>query len=220
MVTQRHYFDLHLNELREAIIHMGKKVEQAIVFAVKSLKESDLELAQQVIKNDQEINHLEESIDDIGTTLIATQQPVAKDLRKILIAFKIANDLERIADMAVDIAKVTLRIGKQELIKPLVDIPRISEIVLEMVDQGIQAYMEENVDLAYKMAKMDDEVDHLYSQILHELFAYMVEDPRKMTQVLLLSFVSRYLERMADHATNIGESVVYLVKGKRPDLNQ
>lgn len=220
MVTQRHQFDAHLEELREAIIHMGEKVQGAIVSAVNSLKESDLELAQQVIKNDQDINHLEESIDDIGTTLIATQQPVAKDLRKILIAFKIANDLERIADMAVDIAKVTLRIGKQELIKPLVDIPRISEIVSEMVDQGIRAYMEENVDLAYKMAKMDDEVDHLYSQILHELFAYMVEDPRKMTQVLLLSFVSRYLERMADHATNIGESVVYLVKGKRPDLNQ
>ncbi|MEB3100514.1 phosphate signaling complex protein PhoU [Ferviditalea candida] len=219
-MTQRHQFDAHLEELRGAIIQMGEMVEQAIISAVKSLKESDLELAQQVIKNDEDINHLEESIDDIGSTLIATQQPVAKDLRKILIAFKISNDLERIADMAVDIAKVTLRIGKQELIKPLVDIPRISEIVLEMVDQGIRAYMEENVDLAYKMAKMDDEVDHLYSQILHELFAYMVEDPRKMTQVLLLSFVSRYLERMADHATNIGESVVYLVKGKRPDLNQ
>lgn len=219
MPTNRHQFDIHLNELRSALIDMGGKVEQAILDSVKSLKDSDLELAKQVIDRDPMINAIEEKIEEIGSRLIATQQPVAKDLRRILIAFRMASDLERMADLAVDIAKVTLRIGEQELIKPLVDIPRMGEIVQIMTNESITAYINENVDLAYKMAKMDDDVDHLHSQILRELFVFMVENPKIVNQALLLCFVSRYLERMADHATNIGESVVYLVHGKRPDLN-
>src|SRR5690606_3535823 len=153
---------------------------------------------------------IEEEITNIGTTLIATQQPVAKDLRRILIAFKMAGDLERMADLAVGIGKITLRIGNQKLIKPLIDIPRMAEIVQQMTNDSIAAYMEENVDLAYKMAQMDDEVDELHGQILRELFTYMVENPTVINQGLQLCFVSRFLERMADHATNIGESVVYL----------
>jgi phosphate transport system protein len=121
--------------------------------------------------------------------------------------------------LAVDIAKVTLRIGTQPLIKPLVDIPRMAEIAQLMTTDSINSYIDENVDLAYKMAKMDDEVDHLHSQILRELFVFVAESPGQINQIMLLCFVSRYLERMADHATNIGENVVYLVKGKRPDLN-
>jgi phosphate transport system protein len=220
MPTQRQQFDSHLKDLRTALIDMGGKVEKAILDSVKSLKESDLALAERVIEGDQNINRLEEKIDDIGAHLIATQQPVAKDLRRILIAFKMASDLERMADLAVDIAKVTQRIGEQGLIKPLVDIPRMAEIVQLMTNESIASYIDENVDLAYKMAKMDDEVDHLHSQILHELFSLMANNPETVNQALLLCFVSRYLERMADHATNIGESVVYLVKGTRPDLNQ
>jgi phosphate transport system protein len=217
--NNRQQFDSHLDRLRKALIEMGGKVETAILDSVRSLKETNLELADQVIANDETINRLEEEIDDIGTQLIATQQPVAKDLRRILTAFKMASDLERMADLAVDIAKVTKRLGDQEWIKPLVDIPRMAEIVQLMTNESITSYVEENVDVAYKMAKMDDDVDHLYSQILRELFVFMVEDPKTVNQVILLCFVGRYLERMADHATNIGESVVYLVKGKRPDLN-
>src|SRR5690606_24550403 len=127
--------------------------------------------------------------------------------------------LERMADLAVDIAKVTLRIGGEPLIKPLLDIPRMAEIVQLMTQDSIHAYVNENVDLAYKMAKMDDDVDQFHGQILRELFVIMVDNPKNINQSILLCFVSRYLERMADHATNIGESVVYLVKGKRPDLN-
>lgn len=220
MPSQRQQFDSHLKELRSALIEMGSKVERVISESVKSLQESDIALAEKIIKEDAIVNGLEQKIDEIGTRLIATQQPVAKDLRRIIIAFRMAGDLERMADLAVDIAKVTLRIGEQELIKPLVDIPRMAEIVRQMTNEGIMSYMEENVDLAYKMAKMDDEVDHLYSQILRELFVFMTENPKKVNQALLLCFVSRYLERLADHATNIGESVVYLVKGKRPNLNQ
>ncbi|WP_128894714.1 phosphate signaling complex protein PhoU [Longirhabdus pacifica] len=219
MSANRIQFNTQLKELREHIILMGEKVEQAIQHSVLSLKNMDPTLAKKVVDSDHEINELEGQIDEIGTMLIATQQPVAKDLRRILIAFKIANDLERMADLAVDIAKVTIRIQGDQLVKPLVDIPRMAEIVQLMTNESITAYMEENVDLAYKMAKMDDEVDHLHSQILRELFVFMVENPKTVNQVLLLCFVSRYLERMADHATNIGESVVYLVQGIRADLN-
>jgi len=217
--TNRQQFDDQLNTLRSALVEMGRKVEEAILNSVKALKETDLDLAQQIVDQDVEVNQIEEKIDEIGTTLIATQQPVAKDLRRILTAFKMASDLERMGDLAVDISKVVMRIGNDALIKPLVDIPRMAEIVQLMIAESIQAYMEENVDLAYKMAKMDDEVDHLYSQILRELFVFMVDNPKTVNQSLLLCFVSRYMERMADHATNIGESVVYLVRGHRPDLN-
>jgi phosphate transport system protein len=219
MMTKRQNFDSSLGDLRKQLIEMGNMVEQAILSSVRSLKEGNLELARSVIARDAAVNAIEESIDEAGTRLIATQQPVAKDLRRILIAFKMAGDLERMADLAVDIAKVTLRIGEEPLIKPLVDIPRMAEIVQVMTRDSIEAYVNENVDLAYRMAKMDDDVDQLHSQILRELFGYMVENPRTINQSQLLCFVSRYLERMADHATNIGESVVYLVKGKRPDLN-
>ncbi|TMV48505.1 phosphate signaling complex protein PhoU [Paenibacillus mesophilus] len=218
-MTKRHNFDSSLNELRKELIDMGGKVEQAIIKSVQSLKDGNLELAQDVIAGDAAINAMEERIDDIGTRLIATQQPVAKDLRRIIIAFRMASDLERMADLAVDIAKVTVRIGGEPLIKPLVDIPRMAEIAQQMTRDSIESYVQENVDLAYRMAKMDDDVDQLHSQIMRELFGFMVENPKTVNQSLLLCFVSRYLERMADHATNIGESVVYLVKGKRPDLN-
>lgn len=219
MMTKRHSFESSLDELRQALIDMGGRVEDVIRLSVQSLKDGDLELARQVVAGDAAINGMEERIDEIGTKLIATQQPVAKDLRRILIAFKMASDLERMADLAVDIAKVTQRIGGEPLIKPLVDIPRMAEIVQVMTRDSIEAYVSESVDLAYKMAKMDDDVDQLHSQIMRELFIFMVENPKTINQSLLICFVSRYLERMADHATNIGESVVYLVKGKRPDLN-
>ncbi|MDP5274443.1 phosphate signaling complex protein PhoU [Chengkuizengella axinellae] len=219
MLANRQQFDADLQKLRQVLIEMGDLVKKAILDSVNSLKDSNVELAKKVIDADKEINVFEERVDDIGSRLIATQQPVATDLRRILIAFKMAGDLERMADLAVDIAKVTVRNGNQPFIKPLVDIPRMAEVVQQMTKDSITAYIEENVDLSYKMAKMDDEVDELHSEILRELFVMMAKEPKNVNQVLNLCFVSRYLERMADHATNIGESVVYLVKGTRPDLN-
>lgn len=219
MVSYRAQFDEYLKELQAAIIQMGEAVEKAIGQSVLSLKNSDLELAREVIRRDPEINAMEEKIDNIGTKLIATQQPVAKDLRRILIAFKIASDLERMGDLAVDVAKATLRLGESGLIKPIVDIMRMAEIAQQMTGESITAFTQENIDLAYKMSRLDDEVDHLHSRNLHELFS-MNLDPQNISKALLLAFVSRYLERVADHATNIGESVVYLAKGHRPDLNQ
>jgi phosphate transport system protein len=219
MMTQRKEFDSSLEALRKLLIEMGGRVEQTLKSSIEALKNLDVELARILIDKDVEINHIEDQIEEIGSKLIATQQPVAKDLRRILTAFKIASDLERMADMSVDIAKVVLRMEGQVLIKPLIDIPRMSEIVQLMIHESITAYIDEDVELAYKMAKMDDEVDELYSQIIRELFSFMVENPKVISQGMLLTFVGRYIERIADHATNIGESVVYLVTNKRADLN-
>ncbi|MBD2871574.1 phosphate signaling complex protein PhoU [Paenibacillus arenilitoris] len=218
-MTKRKEFDQGLEKLHQLIIDMGNFVENALAESIESLKASDMARANTVIKNDVTLNQMEEKITELGSRLIVTQQPVAKDLRRILSAFKIASDLERMGDLAVDVAKVVIRIDGQELIKPLIDLPRMAEIVQTMTYESIQSFIQENVDLAYKMAKDDDQVDALYGQITRELYSLMMENPRNITQCSLLSLVGRYLERFGDHATNIGESVVYLVTGSRPDLN-
>lgn len=218
-MTPRASLDASLADLQDLLKEMGVRVEHALHAAVQSLKAGDLELAKKVVAEDIYTNELESKVLDLGTKTIATQQPVAKDMRKIIVAFRMASDLERMADLAVDIAKVTLRINGQELMKPLVDIPRIAELVKMMIQESMESYIAENVNLAYKMARTDDEVDQLYSQLLREMFVFMLENPKTINQGMLLCFVGRYLERIADHATNIGENVVYLVNNSRPDLN-
>ncbi|MBD8500215.1 MULTISPECIES: phosphate signaling complex protein PhoU [Paenibacillus] len=218
-MIQRRDFDLALGELSTLLEEMGRRVERALVESVESLKTQDVARAKEIIEKDAELNQLENDIMDIGSKLILTQQPVAKDLRRILVAFRIASDLERMGDLSIDIAKVVVRLEGQPLIKELVDIPRMAEIVQKMIEDSIKAYEREDVDLAYKMAKEDDLVDQLYGQILRDLYQYIVENPHNASQVMLLNFVGRYIERIADHATNIGESVVYLVTNSRPDLN-
>lgn len=218
-MSMRKQFDQGLRDMDQLLVEMGLHVERALANSIQALQDVDVEEARLIIKDDPKLNQLEEKVMEIGTRLIATQQPVAKDLRRILSAFKISSDLERMGDLSVDIAKVVLRLEGQELIKPLIDLPRMAEIVQTMTFESIQAFVQENVDLAYKMARDDDQVDALYSQILRELFSLMVENPRTVSQSMLLSFVGRYIERIGDHATNIGESVVYLATGVRPDLN-
>lgn len=220
MRTQRLQFDENLKELQAAIVQMGEKVDQAIELSVEALQTGDIQLAKRIVDEDVEINAMEEKIDNIGTRLIATQQPVARDLRRILIAFKISSDLERMGDLAVDIATTVIRLGENGLIKPIDDIMRMAELSRRMTTESIEAYTHENMDLAHSMAKLDDEVDQLHGRNMQELFGRMSADPSNLNKALLLAFISRYLERIADHATNIGESVVYLIQGKRPDLNQ
>lgn len=219
-MIRRKGFDRELNQLRDLLLKMAEHVNTALVDAINSLKSGDLKLAQKVVSKDIQLNAMEEEIMELGTKLIITQQPVAKDLRRIIVAFKISSDLERMGDLALDVAKVTLRMEGQKLIKPLVDIPRMGEIVKLMIDDAINSYLDENADLAYKMAKTDDEVDELYSHMITDLYALMVDHPQDASQAMLLMLVGRYIERIGDHATNIGESAVYLVTGKRPDLNQ
>ncbi|MGM1047953.1 MAG: phosphate signaling complex protein PhoU [Bacillota bacterium] len=219
-MIRRIEFDQQLDELRTLLRDMSTHMEEALAAAVSSLQTLDTEKAQNVVKQDTELNAMEEQIMEIGSRLIVTQQPVAKDLRRILVAFRIASDLERMGDLARDVAKVTIRLQGQQLIKPLVDIPRMSDIVRSMVTESIESYLTENTDMAYKMAQVDDQVDHLYSVIFHDLFSHLTGDPESANQAMLLVMVGRYIERIADHATNIGESTVYLVTGHRPDLNQ
>lgn len=219
MSSTRHNFDLALADLQQDILRMGSLVELAIHKAVQSLSAQNTELAEEVIKGDALIDQLELSIEDKCLKLIATQQPIAGDLRKIGAGLKSIADLERMGDNSVAIAKVTKRLAGQSLIKPLVDIPRMAILAQQMVKDGLDAYVKGDVELAKTLNSKDDEVDHIYSQIFRELLTYMMEDPRTITQATYLLFVGRYLERIADHATNIGENVVYLVTGHRPDLN-
>lgn len=218
-MTVRREFDRGLQEMQVLLGDMGGRVEKALVDATDALVNLNAIKARRIVKEDLELNLLEERVTELGSRLIATQQPVAKDLRRILAAFKISSDLERMGDLSVDVAKVVLRLEGQTLIKPLIDLPRMADTVRMMISESVQSYTDENVDLAYKMGKDDDLVDALYSQIIRELLTIMVENPKTIPQATLLSFVGRYYERIADHATNIGESTVYLVTGSRPDLN-
>lgn len=220
MSSTRHAFDQALEELQQEILRMGSLVEQAIYNSVHSLASKDVALAEGVIKGDRVIDQMETDIEHMCLKLIATQQPIAGDLRKISTGFKIITDLERMADHAVDIGKVTKRLAGQPLIKPLVDIPRMAALSQQMVKDGLDAYVKGDVELAKSLNEKDDQVDHIYSQIFRELLTYMMEDPRTITQATYLILVGRYIERIADHATNIGERVIYLVTGERPDLNE
>ncbi|RAP78657.1 phosphate signaling complex protein PhoU [Paenibacillus montanisoli] len=218
-MIKRKELDDGLVLLKEKLIEMGSRVEQSLSDAMQALQDVDADRARAIIAEDKKLNQLEESIDELGARMIATQQPVAKDLRRILIAFKMAGDLERMGDLSVDIAKVVVRLEGQKLIKPLIDLPRMAEIAGQMIHESIDSYVHENVNLACKMAQDDDQVDALFSEVIRDLFELMIENPSTITQAGLISFVGRYIERIADHATNIGESVVYLVTGKRPELN-
>ena len=217
---QRSAFAKALDELQQDILIMGSLVEANIARAVESLAKQDLKLANKVYEVEEEIDQWELKIEDTCLRLIATQQPMAKDLRKIASAFKIINDLERMGDYSVDIAKVTERIGTEPLIKPLIDLPRMARMAQTMVKDSLDAYVTENMELAKVAGATDDVVDQLHKQIFRELLVIMMENPRTITQATHLLFVSSSLERIADHATNISENVIYLVTGKRVDLNE
>jgi phosphate transport system protein len=218
-VQNRHTFDTHLRELRAKLMKMGGCMQKAMRQSVQSLKTLDSASAEQVIDGDKEMNALQREIEDMCIRLIATQQPVASDLRKIIAAMQIAIDLERMADLAVDIAKSTIRLSGQKLIKPLINISKMADILDKMISDALLAYVQSDVTLATELAKTDDDVDHLYRQIVEELFIMSNQHPEATSQLMTVSFVGRYLERIGDHATNIGESTIFIVTGVRSDLN-
>lgn len=217
MQNARKNFDSLLQELKERLLKMSGLVEKSLHESVESLKYINVELAEEVIELDNEIDDLELVIEELAIELIATQQPVAKDLRKIISAIKIASDLERIADLSVNIAKVTKRLQGQQLIKPLIDIPKMTEAAQKMLRISIDSYINEDISLAKQLAAMDDYIDSTYRMILNELLELMVNDPNIISQGQQLAFVARYIERIADHITNVGESVIYLVSGDRTE---
>jgi phosphate transport system protein len=215
----RENFQLQLEEMKNAIIQISKLTEEALLESVEALKNQDLDKALEVIENDNRINVLEDEINDMAILLIAKQAPVASDLRRIIAAIKISSDIERMADFAVNIAKSTIRIGKQELIKPLEELPKMAHHAIKMLTVATKAYVEEDVALAKELADMDDYVDETYGKIIKELLELMTKNPDHLSQISQLLFVCRYIERTADHATNIAESIIFLVKGKRYGLN-
>jgi len=193
---------------------MASLTEESISLAVRSLKERKEELAHKVFKGEEAINLLDVEIDNLGLQLLALRQPMAVDLRLISSAMRIAVELERIADLSVNIAERVLDLLKVPLLKPLIDIPRMADLAQNMVKDSIEAFINRDDRLARNVCERDDEVDDLNNQIFRELLTYMMEDPSTIKRAVDLILVARHLERMADHATNISEDVIYFVKGK------
>lgn len=207
-------FDDELMRLKEMVLKMGAMVESSIKDSVKSLVERDDELAKSVIERDHQINALDVQIDEECIRLIALMQPMAGDLRFLTTAMKITTDLERMGDNAVNIAERALELNKEPILKPYIDIPHMSQIAQGMTRDALDAFVRRDKKLAMDVIMRDDEVDDLKYGIFEELISYMVRDPNTVYRAMKVSFVAQYLERIADHATNIAEMVIYLVAGK------
>jgi phosphate transport system protein len=203
-----------LGALKERVLKIGSLVETAIHDSVKSLVERDSDLARKVIEKDHKINALDVEIDEECIRLIALRQPKARDLRFITTAMKITTDLERIGDLAENIAERAIELNEEPQLKPYIDIPRMAEIAEEMVRDSLDAFVRGCSTLPYEVIKRDDGVDNLNAQVLNELLFYMIQDPNTVPRATRISYVSKYLERIADHATNIAEMVIYMCEGK------
>jgi phosphate transport system protein len=211
--VQRH-FDEELTTLKEQLLQMGALVEAQIAAAIKALVERDSDLARRTVENDHRVNAMDVEIDEGSVGLIALHQPKATDLRFITTAMKISTELERMSDLAENIAERAIELNEEPQLKPYIDIPRMAEHAQRMVKEALDAFVNRNVDLAWKVIHDDDFIDGLTHQIFRELVSFMLEDPHTITRAIRITFVSKYLERIADHATNIAELVVYLVQGK------
>ena len=210
---ERH-FDEELRELKEKLIRMSSIVEEMIEKSIIALKDRNEELVKQVFEKEKTVNMLQIEIDDMAQKMIALRQPAASDLRFIISAIKINADLERIGDLAVNIAERTQGLLKEPPLKPLIDIPRMADISQKMVKDSIDSFINKDSELARNVCKRDDSVDSLNDQIFRELLTYMLQDTKNISRALGLMLISRSLERIADHATNIGEDVYYIVEGK------
>ncbi len=210
---ERH-FDEELAGLKEKILRMGALVEEQIRFALKALVDRDEELARQVIENDRRVNTLDVEVDEICLQLLALYQPAARDLRFITTAMKISTELERMSDLAENICERAIELNEEPQLKPYIDIPVMAERAMKMVWDSLDAFVKGDSDLARKVLEDDDMVDELTEQLFRELLSFMIENPQTISRAIRLSFISKYIERIADHATNVAELVVYLVEGK------
>ena len=207
-------YDSELNDIREKLLAMGGKVEMMIVNAMKSLVERDTELAERTIAFDHEINHLEMEIDEKCLQVLATRQPTARDLRFLTLALKIVTDLERIGDQCAAIARRAKELNLEPPLKPYIDLPRMANWAAVMVKESLDAFVRGDDALAFKVGKDDQFVDDLNEQIQRELLTFMMEDPETITRAIKINYISKCLERIADHATNVAEMVIFMIKGK------
>jgi len=206
--------DTELNALNEKLLHMARLAEASVAKAVKSLRERNEGFAQDVFKGETELHLLEIDIDELCLRLLALRQPVASDLRFITSAMKIGSNLERVGDLAVNIAEISIDLLKQPPLKPLIDIPRLASLAQGMIKDSLDAFVNRDEKLARAVCERDDEVDSLNDQIFRELLTYMMSDRTTIDRAVGLILIGRHLERIADQATNIGEDVIFLVLGK------
>ena len=211
-------FHTKLRQIQDDILVMGSMGEKAIQRSIEALKDRELDLAQRVIAGDRKINKKRFEIEEKCVQLIATQQPMASDLRTIISTLSIITELERIADHAEGIAKIVVMIGDEPPLKPLVDLPNMAEKTCNMLHRSLDAFIQRDADAARKIAVEDDDVDNLYDQVFRELISYMVEDPKTITRATRLIWVAHNLERSADRVTNICERVVFLATGKVEEI--
>ncbi len=207
-------FDDELRDLKEKILRMGLLVEAAIRDSIKSLVDRDSELAREVIRRDHQINAVDVEIDEECIRLIALRQPKAGDLRFITTAMKITTDLERMGDLAEDVCERAIELNEEPPLKPYIDIPRMAEIAQGMLIDVLDAFVRKETSIAYDIIKRDDAVDNLTVQIFNELMFFMIQDPRAVSRAVKITYIAKYLERIADHATNIAEMVIYNVEGR------
>lgn len=215
----RESFNEELNSLHHDLIRMGGAVEKQIDIAITALVNQDGELAQKVIDGDDMIDDMQTDIEAKCVKLIAKQQPLAIDLRRIFTAAKLVTDLERIADYAVDIARITIRLKDEIYMKPIIDIPRMAEIAQTMIKNALDAYVNLDAQKAEETSKMDDQIDEIYRSIFNELIGIMKKDSSTIIQGTQFMFISKFLERTGDHVTNVCEWIVYLVTGEHKVLN-
>lgn len=206
------HFERELDQLKAKLLEMSALVESAVYRSVQGVVEKNQELAEQVLKNETRINQLEIEIDDLAISLLALQAPLAADLRLVTAAIKINNDLERMGDLSVSIAQSALALIKEPLIRPLIDIPHIAGLAQGMVRKSLDAFVNRDAELARSVLASDDAVDNMRTASYHELISFMEKNPQQISQALYLLSVVRNLERIADHATNIAEDVLFLVK--------
>ena len=213
IMPQRH-FDEELSDLKTKLLRMAGQTEDQIDRALTALVTRDSALARQVIERDHLVNALDVEIDEESIRLLALHQPAARDLRLVTTAMKIATELERISDLAENVSERVIELNEEPQLKPYIDIPTMGNMARMMVKQSIDAFVKDDALLARKVLTDDDFVDDLMEQVFRELLSFMLEDARTISRAIRLSFIAKYLERMADHATNIAELVVYLVEGK------
>ena len=212
-MTQRH-FDDELADLKTTLLRMAGLAEDQIDKALTALVTRDSALARHVIERDHQVNTLDVEIDEECIRLLALHQPAARDLRLVTTAMKISTELERISDLAENVSERTIELNEEPQLKPYIDIPLMGKMARTMVKESIDAFVKDDSALARKVLTDDDFVDDLMEQLFRELLSFMLEDTRTISRAIRLSFIAKYLERMADHATNIAELVVYLVEGK------
>ena len=211
--TSRHY-ERELQELKEKLLLLGGTVELMIASSMKALLNRDSELARSVIDSDPRVDAMELEIDHLCVNLLALRQPAASDLRFITTALKIVTDLERIGDLTVNLAERTIELNEEPPLKPYIDIPRMASQAAGMVHQALDAFVNRNSAMAREVLGEDDSVDRLNVQLFRELLTYMIEEPKNVARALRITFIAKYLERIADHATNIAQMVIFLCEGQ------